>query len=190
MSNPVSFTQLQRIARALPCVPFKGIEKFYDIQGLLSKPDDFQEAICLLEAKSRSLRPTAIVGIDARGFLLAAPIALRLGVPMVMARKAGKMPGCSHRSTYAKEYETGDTMEIQDGALKEGDRVIIMDDLLATGGTMRAAASLVEEAGAKAVGCLCIVELDALKGRETLSSPEREVWAMVNQAVLDSIVKD
>ncbi|KAF4709739.1 hypothetical protein FOZ62_006788, partial [Perkinsus olseni] len=179
--------------------------------GLLSKPDDFQEAICLLEAKSRyyggeygeewygkstrlevarSLRPTAIVGIDARGFLLAAPIALRLGVPMVMARKAGKMPGCSHRSTYAKEYETGDTMEIQDGALKEGDRVIIMDDLLATGGTMRAAASLVEDAGAKTVGCLCIVELDALKGRETLSSPEREVWAMVNQAVLDSIVKD
>ncbi|KAF4667588.1 hypothetical protein FOL47_003472 [Perkinsus chesapeaki] len=187
MNSLVSHPQLQRIARALPCVPFRGIDKFYDIQGLLSKPEIFQEAICLLEAKSRSLEPTAIVGIDARGFLLAAPIALRLGIPMVMARKAGKMPGCSHRSTYAKEYETGDSMEIQDGALNENDRVIIMDDLLATGGTMRAAASLVKEAGAKTVGYLCIVELDALKGRESLANLGGEVSCIVDQAVLDSL---
>jgi adenine phosphoribosyltransferase len=110
-----------------------------------------------------------VVGIEARGFIVAAPVAYHFGAGFVPVRKAGKLPSATYARTYALEYGEA-TLEVQRDAFAPGDRVLIVDDVLATGGTVEAAAALVAEAGGVVVGCSVVVELAALHGRERLAA--------------------
>jgi adenine phosphoribosyltransferase len=116
------------------------------------------------------------VGIESRGFLVAAPLALRLGCGFVMVRKRGKLPGATIPFTYDLEYGT-DTIEIQADAIGKGRRVAVLDDLLATGGTLSAAINLCREVGANVVAAACIIELKFLGGRKKLDVPFSSVVA-------------
>jgi adenine phosphoribosyltransferase len=118
----------------------------------------------------RPHKPDLLAGIESRGFLLAAPLALALGTGFVMLRKQGKLPGITVRHTYALEYGT-DTIEVQADAIEKGKRVVLVDDLLATGGTMAAAITLLEQVGAVVPAAACIIELTFLEGRRRLPVP-------------------
>jgi adenine phosphoribosyltransferase len=118
----------------------------------------------------RPYKPDILAGVESRGFLLAAPLALALGTGFVMLRKQGKLPGTTVRHTYALEYGT-DTIEIQQDAIKKGARVVLIDDLLATGGTMAAAVTLLEQVGGIVPAAACVMELTFLDGRKRLKVP-------------------
>ncbi len=112
-------------------------------------------------------RPEVVVGIESRGFLFGTPLAQRLGVGFVPVRKPGKLPGAIQSVTYELEYGT-DTLEMQEDAVEEGQRVLVVDDLLATGGTAEATVAMLQEAGADIVGCAFVIELEDLNGRSRL----------------------
>ena len=118
----------------------------------------------------RPYKPDCWRAVESRGFLLAAPLALALGTGFVMLRKQGKLPGTTVRHTYALEYGT-DTIEIQQDAIKKGARVVLVDDLLATGGTMAAAVTLLEQVGGVVPAAACVIELTFLDGRKRLKVP-------------------
>jgi len=155
--------------RSIPDFPKPGI-LFYDISTLLAHPKAWHTAIERLADLIRPHKPDVLAGIESRGFLLAAPLALALGTGFVMLRKQGKLPGITVRHTYALEYGT-DTIEIQADAIEKGKRVVLVDDLLATGGTMAAAITLLEQVGAVVPSAACIIELTFLEGRKRLSAP-------------------
>jgi adenine phosphoribosyltransferase len=155
--------------RSIPDFPKPGI-RFYDISTLLANAKAWHEAIERLADIARRHKPDMIAGIESRGFLLAAPLALALGTGFVMLRKKGKLPGITVRHTYALEYGT-DTIEIQADAVTKGSRVLLVDDLLATGGTMAAAVTLLEQVGGLVPAAACIIELTFLEGRKKLSVP-------------------
>lgn len=155
--------------RSIPDFPKPGI-LFYDISTLLAHPKAWHEAIEQLAAAVKSYKPDVLAGIESRGFLLAAPLALALGTGFIMLRKKGKLPGITVRHTYALEYGT-DTIEIQADAVEKGKRVVLVDDLLATGGTMAAAITLLEQVGAVVPAAACIIELTFLEGRKRLPVP-------------------
>src|SRR5476649_2024664 len=119
---------------------------------------------------ARRYKPDVIAGIESRGFLLAAPLALALGTGFVMLRKKGKLPGVTVGNPYALEYGT-DTIEIQNDAVEKGKRVVLVDDLLATGGTMAAAITLLEQIGATVPAAAVVIELTFLEGRKRLQVP-------------------
>ncbi len=155
--------------RSIPDFPKPGI-LFYDISTLLAHPNAWAAAIdCMAEA-IQPWTPTKLIGIESRGFLLAAPLALKLGLGFVMLRKKGKLPGSVVSHQYALEYGT-DTIEIQSDAVNPNDRVVILDDLLATGGTMAAAVQLINNQGATVAGAACIIELTFLDGRSKVPCP-------------------
>ena len=158
---------LKSIIRDIPDFPKPGII-FKDITPLLKNPQAFQETVDRLAKESENLHINSVVGIEARGFIFGAAVAYRLGVGFVPIRKPSKLPYKTIRESYLLEYGS-DTLEIHRDALGEGDLVILIDDLLATGGTMQAAVRLVEKTGAKAVGVFFVVELGFLKGREKLN---------------------
>lgn len=160
---------LKHHIRSIPDFPKPGI-LFYDISTLLANAKAWHEAIERLAEMARRHKPDVIAGIESRGFLLAAPLALALGTGFIMLRKKGKLPGITVRHTYALEYGT-DTIEIQSDAIKKGARVLLVDDLLATGGTMAAAVTLLEQVGAVVPAAACIIELTFLEGRKKLSVP-------------------
>jgi len=155
--------------RAIPDFPKPGI-LFYDISTLLRDADAWQVAMGRMARIIRSYQPDMLAGIESRGFLFAAPLALKLGCGFVMLRKQGKLPGTTVRHTYALEYGT-DTIEIQQDAITKGMRVVLVDDLLATGGTMAAAVTLLEQVGAVVPLAACIIELTFLDGRRHLKVP-------------------
>jgi adenine phosphoribosyltransferase len=155
--------------RSIPDFPKPGI-LFYDISTLLAHARAWHETIERMAAAVRPYKPDTLAGIESRGFLLAAPLALALGTGFVMLRKQGKLPGITVRHTYALEYGT-DTIEIQSDAIAKGQRVVLVDDLLATGGTMAAAVTLLEQVGAVVPAAACIVELTFLDGRKRLPVP-------------------
>ncbi len=155
--------------RSIPDFPKPGI-LFYDISTLLAHPKAWHATIEQLAETIRPHKPDVLAGIESRGFLLAAPLALALGTGFVMLRKQGKLPGITVRHTYALEYGT-DTIEIQADAIDKGKRVVLVDDLLATGGTMSAAITLLEQVGAVVPAAACIIELSFLEGRNRLSVP-------------------
>jgi adenine phosphoribosyltransferase len=155
--------------RSIPDFPKPGI-LFYDISTLLAHAEAWKEAVGQLAEAVRSHKPDLLVGIESRGFLVAAPLALTLGLGFVMIRKRGKLPGDIITHNYDLEYGT-DTIEIQADALDKGKRVVLVDDLLATGGTMAAAITLLEQVGAVVPAAACIIELTFLEGRKKIPVP-------------------
>ena len=160
---------LKQHIRGIPDFPKPGI-LFYDISTLLRHADAWQVAMGRMATKVRAHHPTLLAGIESRGFLLAAPLALKLGCGFVMLRKPGKLPGATIGLDYALEYGT-DRLEIQADAIPSGTRVVLMDDLLATGGTMAAGIALLRKAGAEVPAAAVLIELLFLKGREKLDVP-------------------
>ena len=156
---------LERFSREVPDFPKAGI-RFKDITPLLADPAAFADSVRRLA--ERTPKPDAVVAIESRGFLFGAGLALHWGVPLVPARKFGKLPARSVRVTYSLEYGE-DTLEIHADALRPGQRVVVVDDLLATGGTARATAELVETLGAEVQALLFVIELVGLGGRERLA---------------------
>jgi adenine phosphoribosyltransferase len=159
-------TDLERFVRDVPDFPRKGIV-FKDITPLLASPAALRECIAGLAARAE--RPDAVVAIESRGFVFGAGLALHWGVPFVPARKFGKLPGPTVREVYSLEYGE-DTLELHRDALAPGQKVAIVDDLLATGGTAAATARLVEQLEARVTSLLFVIELRGLGGRARLAS--------------------
>jgi adenine phosphoribosyltransferase len=155
--------------RGIPDFPKPGI-LFYDISTLLRDADAWQVAMGRLARVVRAHHPDLIAGIESRGFLMAAPLALKLGCGFVMLRKRGKLPGATVGLDYALEYGS-DRVEIQADAVHPGQRVVVVDDLLATGGTMEAGISLLRQVGAVVPAAVALIELTFLNGRRRLDVP-------------------
>ncbi len=166
---------LRKIIRDVPDFPKKGIV-FKDITTLLSDAKSFHRMIDLIAHRYIGKNIQQVVGVEARGFILGSALAYKLGTGVTLVRKPGKLPFKTRRKTYDLEYGT-DTLEIHEDAFKKGDRVIVADDLLATGGTVSAVVSLVQELGAEVVECAFLAELEFLHGRKRL--PEGKTFSLL-----------
>ena len=155
-----------RTLRAIPDYPKPGI-LFQDITPVLADGELLREVVADMCRPFGDAGVTQVLGIEARGFILASPVAYHFGAGFVPVRKAGKLPWDSESASYELEYGQ-ETLEIHKDALAPGERVLIVDDVLATGGTAAATASLVERLGAKVMGIACLIELGALHGRDKL----------------------
>ncbi|TYQ27914.1 adenine phosphoribosyltransferase [Pseudanabaena sp. UWO310] len=166
------------IIRDIPDFPQEGII-FRDITPLLAHPQGLTAIVQGFQTKFAELNIDidAVIGIESRGFILGAPLAMQLGASFIPVRKPKKLPSAVFRVEYALEYGT-DTLEIHQDAIGAGKRVIIIDDVIATGGTAAATAKLVEQTGAKLVGYGFLIELDFLNGRKAL--PEVPIVSLVN----------
>jgi adenine phosphoribosyltransferase len=164
---------LKELIRDIPDFPSNGI-LFRDITPVLKDPAAFREVIQEMAKRADSLKPDVIVGVESRGFVLGAPIAMELSLGFVPVRKLGKLPSETIRAEYALEYGTN-TVEIHTDAIVPGQRVVIIDDLLATGGTAAASIQLVEELGGSVAGLVFLVELEFLAGRSRLNGYQAEV---------------
>ncbi|MCO5552081.1 hypothetical protein L7F22_005591 [Adiantum nelumboides] len=170
--------RVERIAstiRVVPNFPKPGI-LFQDITTLLLDHKAFQDSIDILVERFKDKDITVVAGIEARGFIFGPPIALAIGAKFVPMRKPKKLPGEVLFEEYVLEYGT-DRMEMHVGAVEVGDRALVVDDLIATGGTLCAAIRLLERAGAEVVECACIIEIPELKGRERLG--EKPLYILV-----------
>lgn len=152
--------------RSVPDFPIAGI-LFYDITTLLKNPIALKESIDQLTAQYQTTGVDVVVGIESRGFIFGIPLAYNLGVGFVPVRKPGKLPAATIAESYALEYGTN-TLEIHVDAIEKGQKVLIVDDLLATGGTAKATCSLVEKLGGQVVGLAFAIELNFLNGRDSL----------------------
>jgi adenine phosphoribosyltransferase len=166
---PESPMDLKPHIRSIPDFPRPGI-LFYDISTLLAHPAAWRATVDGIAERVRPHAPDLLVGIESRGFLVAAATAYVLGCGFAMLRKRGKLPGETVQHTYVLEYGS-DTVELQADAVAPGQRVVVLDDLLATGGTMQAAIDLISRQHGNVVGAACIVELSFLDGRRRLSVP-------------------
>ena len=160
---------LKKHVRQIPDFPKPGIN-FFDISTLIRHPAAWRVTIDRMADIVRPWKPDVLAAIDARGFLVAAPLAIPLYCGSIVIRKSGKLPGKVKSHSYGLEYGT-DTIEIQDDAVQPGQRVVILDDLLATGGTLMAAAQLIRSSGGNVVGAAALIELSFLKGRAKLDMP-------------------
>lgn len=159
-----------RLIRDVRDFPKEGIV-FKDITPVLLDPPAFAEVLERMLAFARKQSVDLVAGIESRGFIFGAPLALQLGAGFVPIRKLGKLPAETIRADYALEYGTN-TVEMHKDAVSAGQRALIVDDLLATGGTAAAAAELVERAGGEVAGICCVVELGFLNGRDALAGYE------------------
>ncbi|OQR87021.1 adenine phosphoribosyltransferase [Achlya hypogyna] len=189
MSTPETKSELAQVAQRIPIVPFKGVD-FYDIGGLLAHPREFGLCMDLLEARLAPIADkfSAIGCFDARGFLFGPLLGLRLNKKVFMLRKEGKMPRVVNTVTYGKEYKGDnghglDSLSIQEGAVEKGESVILIDDLMATGGTMNAGVELVKQAGGSVLLCMCLIELGALKGRDAITTnhPDTPFYTLLSE---------
>ncbi len=146
--------------------PKKGID-FYDISSLLANPNLFNEVIDQMSLKASKENLTAIAGIDARGFIFASAVAYKLRLKLIMIRKKGKLPGKIFKESYKLEYGTNN-LEIQKDFLNSNDRMIVIDDILATGGTYNAAFKLIKKTKCKIIGSISLLELEFLNGRKNI----------------------
>ena len=154
--------------RIIKDFPKKGID-FYDIASLLANPDIFSKVIDEMTLKVKKMNATAIAGIDSRGFIFASVIAYKLKLKLIIIRKQGKLPGKTFKSSYNLEYGSN-TLEIQKDFINSKDKVVVIDDILATGGTINAAFKLIKKTNANLVGALVLLELVFLNGRAKLKS--------------------
>ena len=159
---------LKAFIRDIPDFPEPGI-LFRDITPLLRSPQAFSHVIERLSDRVRREEFDTIVAIESRGFLFGAPLAYQLGKPIVPVRKPGKLPAATHSTEYTLEYGQN-TMEIHRDGVHAGERVLVVDDLLATGGTLAAAANLVEMSGGVVRAIVVVVELSGLSGRNSLGA--------------------
>jgi adenine phosphoribosyltransferase len=176
--NSQLIDELKRTIRDVTNFPKPGIV-FKDVTPVLLEPKLFQAAVQAMAEPYRSARISRVVSIESRGFLFGAPIALELGAGLVPIRKPGKLPAATQRVEYALEYGT-DALEMHHDAVQAGDRVLVVDDVLATGGTANAAAQLVGGTGASVVGFSFLIELGFLNGRQRLQG--RHVEALLHYA--------
>lgn len=160
---------LKQWIRDVPDFPKPGI-LFRDISPLLANHEAWRSAVHQIAEIVAPHKPELLAGIESRGFLVTAPLALVLGCGFMMVRKRGKLPGRTVPHTYTLEYGT-DTIEIQDDVIRPKQRIVILDDVLATGGTMAAAIELLRRAGADVRAAACIIELTALGGRKRIDVP-------------------
>lgn len=158
--------QIRELIREVPDFPEPGIV-YKDITPVLADPVAFATIVDLIVVHFGRGNVDKVVGIEARGFILAAPVAYHFGAGLVPVRKKGKLPHDTFDEEYALEYGTA-TLEIHKDAVGPGERVLVVDDVLATGGTARAAASLVERIGGNVCGIACLIELGFLEGRKKL----------------------
>jgi len=154
---------LKSTIRSIPGWPIEGVI-FRDLTTLMQQPDAFAESCDVLYERYKDKGIDKIVGIDARGFVFGAVLAYKLGIGFIPVRKKGKLPYKTIQESYSLEYGE-DTLEIHEDAIEKGERVIIVDDLIATGGTVGATVKLVNKLGAQLIECAFIVELPDLKGR-------------------------
>ena len=167
MPNSQTADRLRDRIRDVPDFPKEGIV-FKDITPLLADPVAFSSVIDETVVHFGRGQVDKVVGMEARGFIIAAPVAYHFGAGFVPVRKAGKLPHEVEAEEYALEYGSA-TLEIHKDAIRPGERVLIVDDVLATGGTAKATANLIERLGGKVVGIACLIELSFLNGRKTIS---------------------
>lgn len=166
---------LKQIIRDIPDFPKKGII-FKDITTLLQDAKSYQRMVDLLAHRYIGQHIDKVVGVEARGFIIGSVLAYKLGAGVVLVRKPGKLPSETFSKTYALEYGT-DTLEIHKDAIKPGEKILIADDLLATGGTMAAVVEMVKQQGGDIVECCFMSELTFLDGRKRL--PEGKVYSLL-----------
>jgi adenine phosphoribosyltransferase len=200
----------RKIAAVIPYYPYKGIPRFYDINGFLVRPDIFQLVVDVFVQRYAKMEIDSIGGFDARGFVIGAPIALALKKPFFMLRKPGKQPNAVTSGAYEVEYGTRQGVSIPRGhplskddplkmstVVKKGDRVLLVDDLCATGGTLAAGIELVHRMGARVVENACVVELkmfadppaeSGLPSRKKLFASKGiadvPIWALISEEIL------
>ena len=161
---------LKKLIREVPDFPKKGIN-FYDITTLLLDPEGLEGTIDALTELCRGMQIDTIIGVESRGFIFGTPLAYQLGTGFIPVRKPKKLPAKTVAVSYDLEYGT-DTLEMHKDAVGKGHRILIVDDLLATGGTAKAVVDLVEKAGGVVAGLLFVIELDFLKGRKKFDGYE------------------
>ncbi len=166
---------LKQHIRTVPDFPKPGI-LFYDISTLLAHGPAWRAAVEQMAETIAPYKPDALAGIESRGFLLAAPLALHMGLGFLMVRKPGKLPGETISYSYQLEYGS-DSIEVQADAVAPGQRLVVVDDLLATGGTMAAAIRLLDKLGGEVAAAACLMELQFLDGRSALSVPFHSLLA-------------
>nr|WP_321257305.1 adenine phosphoribosyltransferase [uncultured Pseudodesulfovibrio sp.] len=159
---------LRHYVRDIPDYPKKGIT-FYDITPILSSPEAFKYVMDQLYEKYKDCGAEKIVAADARGFIFGAPLALRMGIPFIPVRKPGKLPFKNRCVTYDLEYGS-DTLCMHVDAVDQGDKILMIDDLLATGGTAEGMVQLVKEAGGEIVGCGFVIQLSFLDGDKVMKA--------------------
>jgi adenine phosphoribosyltransferase len=167
---------LKSLIRDIPDFPKPGI-LFRDITTLLRDPAGFKYTIDTIASKVQDLQPEYLIGMESRGFIFGAALAYKLGIGFIPVRKPGKLPAAVYTVEYALEYGT-DRLEIHRDAVVSGSRVLIVDDLIATGGTAKATAKLLQLLGCELVGFAFVVELDALEGRSQL--PDVPIISLVH----------
>lgn len=167
--------ELKNIIRDIPDFPKKGII-FKDITTLLADAKSYQRMVDLLSHRYVGQKIDKVVGVEARGFIIGAALAYKLGAGIVLVRKPGKLPSETFKKTYELEYGA-DTLEIHTDAIKKGERVLIADDLLATGGTMAAVVDMVTRMGGELAECCFMAELEFLHGRDRL--PAGKVFSLL-----------
>lgn len=173
---PADTEHLKQYIRDIPDFPQPGI-LYRDIAPLLADPAIFKEVLDRLAAHYADARIEGIVAVESRGLIFGAPLAYLMGVPFITARKSGKLPFTTIAVSYALEYGTA-TLEMHTDALTRGQRVLVVDDLLATGGTIAATVGLAEQLGATVIGLAFVIELTALRGRDRL--PNRDVFSLIH----------
>lgn len=166
---------LKSTVRSIADWPIKGVI-FRDLTTLMKDPKALKESCDILYERYKDQKIDKIVGIDARGFVFGAVLAYKLGIGFIPVRKKGKLPADCFEEEYSLEYGAG-TLEIHRDGISEGERVVIVDDLIATGGTAGATAKLVKKLGAEIIECAFLIELPDLKGREQLKGCE--IFAMM-----------
>ena len=166
---------LKQTVRSIPGWPIDGVI-FRDLTTLMKDPEALRKSCDILVERYRDQNIDKVVGIDARGFVFGAVLAYKLGVGFIPVRKKGKLPAETIEESYSLEYGSG-TLEIHKDAISPGDRVVVVDDLIATGGTVGAAVKLVKKLGAEILECAFVIELPDLKGRSQL--PGCKVFAMM-----------
>lgn len=164
--------RIKELVRDIPDFPKTGVT-FKDITPLLADRRAFAAIVSALAGPFEDLMVDKVIGVEARGFIIAAPVAYHLGAGFVPVRKKGKLPSAVYSDTYELEYGT-DTLEVHTDSLEPGERALVIDDVLATGGTAAATCRLVDKLGGKAVGFACVLELGFLNGRAKLGGLEVE----------------
>ena len=159
--------KMEDYVRSIPDFPEPGII-FRDVTSVLQDADGLHMAIDEMQKRVEEVEPDVIVGLESRGFIFGMPLAYNMHKPFILVRKKGKLPCETIEKTYDLEYGTA-TIEIHKDAIKPGQKVVIVDDLIATGGTVEAAIQLIEELGGQVVKCIFLMELAGLKGREKLA---------------------